>query len=231
MIDENTSRQVHRLSGRDWWPSRKNAVESGRLDRKDLDDMIKTENHPDVVSALIGTGEFDMDSEAEAIRRVITSPGLLTTYTNPMNRRYSLDQSRQEVVRQAARTMLEHAPVGMILSMPDDDDENWRTLIDTAATEYAGELGKDMLGLIAQSEGNTQARTPPRPKRGHNPKPGRGETCPTAATGWRRRTSRKLRNRWSRPPSKRNNSPSISTTCRPDLTPGRIGGKIIAKRN
>ena len=121
--------------------------------------MIKTENHPDVVSALIGTGEFDMDSEAEAIRRVITSPGLLTAYTNPMNRRYSLDQSRWEVVRQAARTMLEHAPVGMILSMPDDDDENWRTLIDTAATEYAGELGKDMLGLIAQSEGNTQART------------------------------------------------------------------------
>lgn len=121
--------------------------------------MIKTENHPDVVSALIGTGEFDMDSEVNAIRRVITSPGLLTAYTNPMNRRYSLDQSRQEVVRQAARTMLEHAPVGMILSMPDDDDENWRTLIDTAATEYAGELGKDMLGLIAQSEGNTQART------------------------------------------------------------------------
>lgn len=150
---------LHRLSGRDWWPSRKNAVESGRLDRARLSDMIKTENHPDVVSALIGTGEFDMDSEAEAIRRVITSPGLLTAYTNPMNRRYSLDQSRQEVVRQAARTMLEHAPVGMILSMPDDDDENWRTLIDTAATEYAGELGKDMLGLIAQSEGNTQART------------------------------------------------------------------------
>lgn len=159
MLPKASDDLLHRLSGRDWWPSRKNAVESGRLDRKDLDDMIKTENHPDVVSALIGTGEFDMDSEAEAIRRVITSPGLLTTYTNPMNRRYSLDQSRQEVVRQAARTMLEHAPVGMILSMPDDDDENWRTLIDTAATEYAGELGKDMLGLIAQSEGNTQART------------------------------------------------------------------------
>lgn len=159
MLTKASDDLLHRLSGRDWWPSRKNAVESGRLDRKDLDDMIKTENHPDVVSALIGTGEFDMDSEAEAIRRVITSPGLLTTYTNPMNRRYSLDQSRQEVVRQAARTMLEHAPVGMILSMPDDDDENWRTLIDTAATEYAGELGKDMLGLIAQSEGNTQART------------------------------------------------------------------------
>lgn len=159
MLTKASDDLLHRLSGRDWWPSRKNAVESGRLDRKDLDDMIKTENHPDVVSALIGTGEFDMDSEAEAIRRVITSPGLLTTYTNPMNRRYSLDQPRQEVVRQAARTMLEHAPVGMILSMPDDDDENWRTLIDTAATEYAGELGKDMLGLIAQSEGNTQART------------------------------------------------------------------------
>lgn len=159
MLTKASDDLLHRLSGRDWWPSRKNAVESGRLDRKDLSDMIKTENHPDVVSALIGTGEFDMDSEAEAIRRVITSPGLLTTYTNPMNRRYSLDQSRQEVVRQAARTMLEHAPVGMILSMPDDDDENWRTLIDTAATEYAGELGKDMLGLIAQSEGNTQART------------------------------------------------------------------------
>lgn len=159
MLPKASDDLLHRLSGRDWWPSRKNAVESGRLDRKDLDDMIKTENHPDVVSALIGTGEFDMDSEAEAIRRVITSPGLLTTYTNPMNRRYSLDQSRREVVRQAARTMLEHAPVGMILSMPDDDDENWRTLIDTAATEYAGELGKDMLGLIAQSEGNTQART------------------------------------------------------------------------
>lgn len=159
MLTKASDDLLHRLSGRDWWPSRKNAVESGRLDRKDLDDMIKTENHPDVVSALIGTGEFNMDSEAEAIRRVITSPGLLTAYTNPMNRRYSLDQSRQEVVRQAARTMLEHAPVGMILSMPDDDDENWRTLIDTAATEYAGELGKDMLGLIAQSEGNTQART------------------------------------------------------------------------
>lgn len=159
MLTKASDDLLHRLSGRDWWPSRKNAVESGRLDRRDLDDMIKTENHPDVVSALIGTGEFDMDSEVNAIRRVITSPGLLTTYTNPMNRRYSLDQSRQEVVRQAARTMLEHAPVGMILSMPDDDDENWRTLIDTAATEYAGELGKDMLGLIAQSEGNTQART------------------------------------------------------------------------
>lgn len=159
MLTKASDDLLHRLSGRDWWPSRKNAVESGRLDRARLSDMIETENHPDVVSALIGTGEFDMDSEAEAIRRVITSPGLLTTYTNPMNRRYSLDQSRQEVVRQAARTMLEHAPVGMILSMPDDDDENWRTLIDTAATEYAGELGKDMLGLIAQSEGNTQART------------------------------------------------------------------------
>lgn len=159
MLPKASDDLLHRLSGRDWWPSRKNAVESGRLDRKDLDDMIKTENHPDVVSALIGTGEFDMDSEAEAIRRVITSPGLLTTYTNPMNRRYSLDLPRREVVRQAARTMLEHAPVGMILSMPDDNDENWRTLIDTAATEYAGELGKDMLGLIAQSEGNTQART------------------------------------------------------------------------
>ena len=159
MLPKASDDLLHRLSGRDWWPSRKNAVESGRLDRKDLDDMIETENHPDVVSALIGTGEFDMDSEVNAIRRVITSPGLLTAYTNPMNRRYSLDQSRQEVVRQAARTMLEHAPVGMILSMPDDDDENWRTLIDTAATEYAGELGKDMLGLIAQSEGNTQART------------------------------------------------------------------------
>lgn len=159
MLTKASDDLLHRLSGRDWWPSRKNAVESGRLDRARLSDMIETENHPDVVSALIGTGEFDMDSEAEAIRRVITSPGLLTTYTNPMNRRYSLDQSRREVVRQAARTMLEHAPVGMILSMPDDDDENWRTLIDTAATEYAGELGKDMLGLIAQSEGNTQART------------------------------------------------------------------------
>ena len=159
MLTKASDDLLHRLSGRDWWPSRKNAVESGRLDRKDLDDMIETENHPDVVSALIGTGEFDMDSEVNAIRRVITSPGLLTTYTNPMNRRYSLDQSRREVVRQAARTMLEHAPVGMILSMPDDDDENWRTLIDMAATEYAGELGKDMLGLIAQSEGNTQART------------------------------------------------------------------------
>lgn len=159
MLPKASDDLLHRLSGRDWWPSRKNAVESGRLDRARLSDMIKTENHPDVVSALIGTGEFDMDSEVNAIRRVITSPGLLTTYTNPMNRRYSLDQSRREVVRQAARTMLEHAPVGMILSMPDDDDENWRTLIDTAATEYAGDLGKDMLGLIAQSEGNTQART------------------------------------------------------------------------
>lgn len=159
MLTKASDDLLHRLSGRDWWPSRKNAVESGRLDRARLSDMIKTENHPDVVSALIGTGEFDMDSEVNAIRRVITSPGLLTAYTNPMNRRYSLDQSRREVVRQAARTMLEHAPVGMILSMPDDDDENWRTLIDTAATEYAGELGKDMLGLIAQSEGNIQART------------------------------------------------------------------------
>lgn len=158
MLTKASDDLLHRLSGRDWWPSRKNAVESGRLDRKDLDDMIKTENHPDVVSALIGTGEFDMDSEVNAIRRVITSPGLLTTYTNPMNRRYSLDQSRREVVRQAARTMLEHAPVGMILSMPDDDDENWRTLIDTAATEYVDEISPNMLALIVQSEGNDQAK-------------------------------------------------------------------------
>lgn len=158
MLTKASDDLLHRLSGRDWWPSRKNAVESGRLDRARLSDMIKTENHPDVVSALIGTGEFDMDSEAEAIRRVITSPGLLTAYTNPMNRRYSLDQSRQEVVRQAARTMLEHAPVGMILSMPDDDDENWRTLIDTAATEYVDEISPNMLALIVQSEGNDQAK-------------------------------------------------------------------------
>lgn len=158
MLTKASDDLLHRLSGRDWWPSRKNAVESGRLDRKDLDDMIETENHPDVVSALIGTGEFDMDSEVNAIRRVITSPGLLTAYTNPMNRRYSLDQSRQEVVRQAARTMLEHAPVGMILSMPDDDDENWRTLIDTAATEYVDEISPNMLALIVQSEGNDQAK-------------------------------------------------------------------------
>ena len=158
MLTKASDDLLHRLSGRDWWPSRKNAVESGRLDRRDLDDMIKTENHPDVVSALIGTGEFDMDSEVNAIRRVITSPGLLKAYTNPMNRRYSLDQSRQEVVRQAARTMLEHAPVGMILSMPDDDDENWRTLIDTAATEYVDEISPNMLALIVQSEGNDQAK-------------------------------------------------------------------------
>lgn len=148
-----------RLSGRDWWPSRKNAVESGRLDRARLSEMIEKENHPDVVSALIGTGEFDMDGEAKAIRRVITSPDLLTAYTNPMGRRYNLDRPDREVVRQAARTMLEHAPIGLILSMPDDDNENWRTLIDTAATEYADEINPNMLGLIAQAEGNNQTKT------------------------------------------------------------------------
>lgn len=147
------------LSGRDWWPSRKNAVESGRLDRARLSEMIEKENHPDVVSALIGTGEFDMDGEAKAIRRVITSPDLLTAYTNPMGRRYNLDRPDREVVRQAARTMLEHAPIGLILSMPDDDNENWRTLIDTAATEYADEINPNMLGLIAQAEGNNQTKT------------------------------------------------------------------------
>lgn len=148
-----------RLSGRDWWPSRKNAVESGRLDRARLSEMIEKENHPDVVSALIGTGEFDMDGEAKAIRRVITSPDLLTAYTNPMGRRYNLDRSDREVVRQAARTMLEHAPIGLILSMPDDDNENWRTFIDTAATEYADEINPNMLGLITQAEGNNQTKT------------------------------------------------------------------------
>ena len=121
--------------------------------------MIEKENHPDVVSALIGTGEFDMDGEAKAIRRVITSPDLLTAYTNPMGRRYNLDRPDREVVRQAARTMLEHAPIGLILSMPDDDNENWRTLIDTAATEYADEINPNMLGLIAQAEGNNQTKT------------------------------------------------------------------------
>ena len=159
MLPEASDHLLVRLSGRDWWPSRKNAVESGRLDRARLSEMIEKENHPDVVSALIGTGEFDMDGEAKAIRRVITSPDLLTAYTNPMGRRYNLDRTGREVVRQAARTMLEHAPIGLILSMPDDDNENWRTLIDTAATEYADEINPNMLGLIAQAEGNNQAKT------------------------------------------------------------------------
>lgn len=159
MLPKASDHLLVRLSGRDWWPSRKNAVESGRLDRARLSEMIEKENHPDVVSALIGTGEFDMDGEAKAIRRVITSPDLLTAYTNPMGRRYNLDRPDREVVRQAARTMLEHAPIGLILSMPDDDNENWRTLIDTAATEYADEINPNMLGLIAQAEGNNQTKT------------------------------------------------------------------------
>ena len=159
MLPKASDHLLVRLSGRDWWPSRKNAVESGRLDRARLSEMIEKENHPDVVSALIGTGEFDMDGEAKAIRRVITSPDLLTAYTNPMGRRYNLDRTGREVVRQAARTMLEHAPIGLILSMPDDDNENWRTLIDTAATEYADEINSNMLGLIAQAEGNNQTKT------------------------------------------------------------------------
>ena len=159
MLPKASDHLLVRLSGRDWWPSRKNAVESGRLDRARLSEMIEKENHPDVVSALIGTGEFDMDGEAKAIRRVITSPDLLTAYTNPMGRRYNLDRSDREVVRQAARTMLEHAPIGLILSMPDDDNENWRTFIDTAATEYADEINPNMLGLITQAEGNNQTKT------------------------------------------------------------------------
>lgn len=159
MLPKASDHLLVRLSGRDWWPSRKNAVESGRLDRARLSEMIEKENHPDVVSALIGTGEFDMDGEAKAIRRVITSPDLLTAYTNPMGRRYNLDRPDREVVRRAARTMLEHAPIGLILSMPDDDNENWRTLIDTAATEYADEINPNMLGLIAQAEGNNQTKT------------------------------------------------------------------------
>lgn len=159
MLPKASDHLLVRLSGRDWWPSRKNAVESGRLDRARLSEMIEKENHPDVVSALIGTGEFDMDGEAKAIRRVITSPDLLTAYTNPMGRRYNLDRPDREVVRQAARTMLEHAPIGLILSMPDDDNENWRTLIDTAATEYADEINPNMLSLIAQAESNNQAKT------------------------------------------------------------------------
>lgn len=159
MLPKASDHLLVRLSGRDWWPSRKNAVESGRLDRARLSEMIEKENHPDVVSALIGTGEFDMDGEAKAIRRVITSPDLLTAYTNPMGRRYNLDRPDREVVRQAARTMLEHAPIGLILSMPDDNNENWRTLIDTAATEYADEINPNMLSRIAQAEGNNQTKT------------------------------------------------------------------------
>lgn len=159
MLPKASDHLLVRLSGRDWWPSRKNAVESGRLDRARLSEMIEKEDHPDVVSALIGTGEFDMDGEAKAIRRVITSPDLLTAYTNPMGRRYNLDRPDREVVRQAARTMLEHAPIGLILSMPDDDNENWRTLIDTAATEYADEINPNMLSRIAQAEGNNQTKT------------------------------------------------------------------------
>lgn len=159
MLPKASDHLLVRLSGRDWWPSRENAVESGRLDRARLSEMIEKENHPDVVSALIGTGEFDMDGEAKAIRRVITSPDLLTAYTNPMGRRYNLDRPDREVVRQAARTMLEHAPIGLILSMPDDDNENWRTLIDTAATEYADEINPNMLSRITQAEGNNQTKT------------------------------------------------------------------------
>ena len=102
MLPKASDHLLVRLSGRDWWPSRKNAVESGRLDRGRLSEMIEKENHPDVVSALIGTGEFDMDGEAKAIRRVITSPDLLTAYTNPMGRRYNLDRPGREVVRQGS---------------------------------------------------------------------------------------------------------------------------------
>lgn len=184
MLPKASDHLLVRLSGRDWWPSRKNAVESGRLDRARLSEMIEKENHPDVVSALIGTGEFDMDGEAKAIRRVITSPDLLTAYTNPMGRRYNLDRSDKEVVRQAARTMLEHAPIGLILSMPDDDNENWRTLIDTAATEYADEINPNMLGLIAQAEGNNQTKTILGERLGKDTLPGTDENqTPTASPG------------------------------------------------
>lgn len=184
MLPKASDHLLVRLSGRDWWPSRKNAVESGRLDRARLSEMIEKENHPDVVSALIGTGEFDMDGEAKAIRRVITSPDLLTAYTNPMGRRYNLDRSDREVVRQAARTMLEHAPIGLILSMPDNDNENWRTLIDTAATEYADEINPNMLGLIAQAEGNNQTKTILGERLGKDTLPGTDENqTPTASPG------------------------------------------------
>lgn len=184
MLPKASDHLLVRLSGRDWWPSRKNAVESGRLDRARLSEMIEKENHPDVVSALIGTGEFDMDGEAKAIRRVITSPDLLTAYTNPMGRRYNLDRSDREVVRQAARTMLEHAPIGLILSMPDDDNENWRTLIDTAATEYADEINPNMLGLIAQAEGNNQTKTILGERLGKDTLSGTdGNQTPTASPG------------------------------------------------
>lgn len=184
MLPKASDHLLVRLSGRDWWPSRKNAVESGRLDRARLSEMIEKENHPDVVSALIGTGEFDMDGEAKAIRRVITSPDLLTAYTNPMGRRYNLDRPGREVVRQAARTMLEHAPIGLILSMPDDDNENWRTLIDTAATEYADEINPNMLGLIAQAEGNNQTKTILGERLGKDTLPGTDENqTPTASPG------------------------------------------------
>ena len=36
MLTKASDDLLHRLSGRDWWPSRKNAVESGRLDRARL---------------------------------------------------------------------------------------------------------------------------------------------------------------------------------------------------
>lgn len=184
MLPKASDHLLVRLSGRDWWPSRKNAVESGRLDRARLSEMIEKENHPDVVSALIGTGEFDMDGEAKAIRRVITSPDLLTAYTNPMGRRYNLDRSDREVVRQAARTMLEHASIGLILGMPDNDNENWRTLIDTAATEYADEINPNMLGLIAQAEGNNQTKTILGERLGKDTLPGTDENqTPTASPG------------------------------------------------
>lgn len=184
MLPKASDHLLVRLSGRDWWPSRKNAVESGRLDRARLSEMIEKENHPDVVSALIGTGEFDMDGETKAIRRVITSPDLLTAYTNPMGRRYNLDRPDREVVRQAARTMLEHAPIGLILSMPDDDNENWRTLIDTAATEYADEINPNMLGLIAQAEGNNQTKTILGERLGKDTLSGTDENqAPTASPG------------------------------------------------
>lgn len=184
MLPKASDHLLARLSGRDWWPSRKNAVESGRLDRARLSEMIEKENHPDVVSALIGTGEFDMDGEAKAIRRVITSPDLLTAYTNPMGRRYNLDRPDKEVIRQAARTMLEHAPIGLILSMPDDDNENWRTLIDTAATEYADEINPNMLSLIAQAESNNQTKTILGERLGKDTLPGTDENqTPTASPG------------------------------------------------
>ena len=163
MLPHASDHLVEQLSTRPIWVSRRLAAKSDRLEWEQMKHMLAVETHPDVVAALVDTGQFDANEEIRAIYHVITSPNLEDSYTDRLGRKYSAGMSHQAVVEHASRTMLKNTPsLGWILRYPDQDNEDWRTFINMAVEEMADYVatghGIDMLGFIKDGEGNNQAK-------------------------------------------------------------------------